>query len=912
MRNCLFVFSCLAGIFVLLPNAGSQVKVENTQTRSRETPGPEINARGIVVGVPKVFDDRTLTLMLEGLNTSLANVNVISQQPLAQAIGTVQGSRTHEQSNALTVQGSPTPGVQSQSTQNTAPNSSGAMVTTTNNQTTTTTPSVTPGVPWNSDMATLPSAYTNLQYSMASSDLLSEQVNLMYQIFNIRMLLDRSLSDRLLWTKDPHNNTALKTRLQAVIGMNITVDPPRDAENAAAVVEVTFYRDGAKTQAATEKDGVSLVAMMPQEHTYNSAALNSKSTAFGGSAVAKVVSIGYTDRRRGQTYYLFRDNDTVSFERQTYPNSGAVTFGWVFRPVLGRKSVAPGLRQMFAVVSIPEDDMPSTSTEPIRMVANVHAYWKKYDQTTLTTAEPGEIRGWDKLLHALTLGITSPFAPGGETDIRGYDVLVPRTSSYLDGLKPHMTDIEWKPVGTQRAVVSLKGWNIFQGTSVLLGDKVYSGPGDGLRLINDQSADLTTDIGSLAAEGSLLGRYWPAQPLEFNPTAKSGLSFTPQWTPPLGGVTKVTLMPQFDRPARPGPRKTCLVARDLAPDKLGMPIISVNGIARPGPYDFPAHAPGDDCLDIVVYVPDPPAQPVAAGAAATATAAPTAGTAPVSTPNPLGGNTAQSSSSLGLVALRFPFRGPALTASARLYDPRTNFTAKNIAGKNEYQQYLVEKIDGPFLRDEIREAKGEWRLIPGGPPLPLLDVCDPSAAPAAASYFCLLTKYDRYAILNLATPAEKTSQIPAAPASPAAVPPATLASPATVLLQYGVGDPVVWESTYEVSLSASSANGGGGAKPKLDDTLDNLTRHVNQFDQIWLTFTGTALDQVGSVVSGPTTLQINPAKDGKSIAVFVLGTLTGVAANNTQIDLTFLDKQSKQIGTAHLIVASAKSGEPKK
>jgi hypothetical protein len=50
------------------------------------------NARGITIGAPKAFEKRTLNLMLERLNAQLANINVVDQKSLSQAIGTAQGS----------------------------------------------------------------------------------------------------------------------------------------------------------------------------------------------------------------------------------------------------------------------------------------------------------------------------------------------------------------------------------------------------------------------------------------------------------------------------------------------------------------------------------------------------------------------------------------------------------------------------------------------------------------------------------------------------------------------------------------------------------------------------------------------------------------------------------------------------
>src|SRR4051812_14203663 len=71
-------------------------------------------ARGITVGAPKAFDNRTLNLMLERLNNQLAGITVVDQKVLAQAIGAIQGSRIQETSRTFTIQGAPTPSLQTE------------------------------------------------------------------------------------------------------------------------------------------------------------------------------------------------------------------------------------------------------------------------------------------------------------------------------------------------------------------------------------------------------------------------------------------------------------------------------------------------------------------------------------------------------------------------------------------------------------------------------------------------------------------------------------------------------------------------------------------------------------------------------------------------------------------------------
>src|SRR5262249_45026937 len=100
------------------------------------------------------------------------------------------------------------------------------------------------------------------QFGSNPSDLLSDQINLTYQVFNLRMLLERSITDRLLLDPNPTSSSGY-TRLQAVIGFDVTLDPPKEAKDSAAIVEVTVTVE----PNANPSPKVSLVALMPQEKT---------------------------------------------------------------------------------------------------------------------------------------------------------------------------------------------------------------------------------------------------------------------------------------------------------------------------------------------------------------------------------------------------------------------------------------------------------------------------------------------------------------------------------------------------------------------------------------------------------------------------------------------------------------------
>ena len=341
-----------------------------------------VPCNGISVGLPKVFDNRTLTLQLEKLKQQLGQQQtqngVIDLKSVAAALNNLQGLSQQETSTALSVTGSPTPATSLTNTLNTGnvDKNGNPLPNTTTTQNKTTTSSVTPTAPAFDSFASLPAGF-NPTFGSSASDLLNDQMNLSYQIVNLQMLLDRALSDRIY----PQSSGG-GTRLQTVLGFNVSLDPPRTANDAVAVVEVTLKSD-------SEGD-ISLVALMPQEKTYNAAALSSKSNAYSGAAMAGAFQVSGGVRKRSQVFYLYKDVDTLSYERMT--PDGSIVFGWMFRPVLGRRSVTPGFKQLFAVLALPRTDCidPAKDTPPkdddcaVKMTPIVRTYWKKYDRNTQT------------------------------------------------------------------------------------------------------------------------------------------------------------------------------------------------------------------------------------------------------------------------------------------------------------------------------------------------------------------------------------------------------------------------------------------------------------------------------------------------------------------------------------------------
>ena len=352
---------------------------------------------------------------------------------------------------------------------------------------------------------------TDVKYGLNAGDLLSDQVNLTYQIFNIQMILDRSISDRL---RDQY------PRLQVLLGFDVTLDPLREAVDSAAIVEVSVRMHGSE-------EPVSVVALMPQEHTYNAAALSTKSSAFGGSAVTQIATVAYSSRRRSQTYYLFRDSDTVAFERglhvprrptQDEANTTCTIdqvpethFGWQFRPVLGRRSVSPGSRQMFAVLALPATDLPTESAAVENLEIRVKTHWRKYDRSTLTTTEANHIPWWTQAGHVLGLGIPSVYPPVSVGGGSCYLLPVPKTARFQKDLSPVVGHVSWSWVGKKQLLVSVSGKNFFNDTRVAVAGKVLDSE-PALRIKSDQAFEIMMDPADLS-DGSIIGRYGSAVPL---------------------------------------------------------------------------------------------------------------------------------------------------------------------------------------------------------------------------------------------------------------------------------------------------------------------------------------------------------------------------------------------------------------
>lgn len=830
---------------------------------------------GISVGAPKSFDNRSLSLMVESLSENLRTMNLIDSKSVAASFGLLQGSQVSEVSRALTVVSRPIPG-QTITDKPSATDPSRREVSTSS-----TVPQRDPAIPWSFDAVANPTGFSP-SYGNSPGDLLNDQVNVMYQIFNLRMLQERALSDRI-HEKEP--------RLQSVLGFNVSLDPPRDAENSAAIVEVIVKM---KTPAAAQPPAagkVSLVAMMPQEKTYNRSALSNRANAFGASAVMRLFTVGYTERRRGQTFYVFRDHDTVAFERMRQASDPSLHFGWQFRPVLGKKAVTPGMRQMFAVVSLPSNDLASAADAELEV--KVITRWVKYYPGKQTTAERSNILWTSELAQFLSANTANTIPPPAEVVVSDYTVPVFTTNTYQKALSPVVQSVDWAFTGEKTMALMVRGKNFYTGTSLVVGDRTFADPATGLLLKSSESLDATGDTTNLAlGEGVLFGRYGSAVPLvpEKLPQDHAIEISSFVVSPAVENLQEV----EIGIGASDGACFRDIVPRSQSGQMLE-PIVRMQGKIVPRPYSY-SWDENDRNLKITVRVPLAGAERVT-----------------------------------GVFDVLYPFRGPAFRASWRIVDnpfrltlldkqddpvlasstgpaagpPQSTSTTTPIASaaaspagdkplaKPQVRSYLIEKLDGTFSVQFFKQGMEEAKKL-------LNSTIASEKAEGQLKLAELKRKSCWFALLRDGTEAVLSTKLPEVcndPASP------------FVRLNGTEASIRLTDALRPTSLILPLRNPYGGieylklpkdapepADPKIDE---KQVETINANDAVWISVKGSGLSGVVSAFAGESQLETKVDDKGKSLEFFLPGKLTTTAAN---LDITYRDATGKYLGRTRVIV----------
>lgn len=411
----------------------------NQPSRSRSEWEDHIEERdrqqnGIRVDEPKVYDDSMLQQMLTAAQAKLSSMQVLDQGSIVQRLGAVTGASQQASSLGLSVQGPSLPQIVTtnkgatqaitESNQNTGGTSSSesesrapAGVTNTNqsqqsagstSNLQTVSGAATQDVQQTRNAANPPAvtapplvtSIPNTGFSVASSDILNEQMQLTYEIANLSLLLDGPLSDRILMGGDAKT---IKPRI--TLGFPVTLTPDRRYKGAVAVVEVEIEKAGDITASGKpqvskkdcedrEKAGdvkkfqeclddpkgqpPTVTALLPREKTYNVASITEKNLSIGGGVITQVIGVSGSWLKSSKTYYLVKDQDTVALTFQPDGEPSAkkkVGFLWQFRPVLGQEYVRSGLKQTFVQLAFPSNwQFPSYGKVTVR------TYWRRYDR----------------------------------------------------------------------------------------------------------------------------------------------------------------------------------------------------------------------------------------------------------------------------------------------------------------------------------------------------------------------------------------------------------------------------------------------------------------------------------------------------------------------------------------------------
>ena len=498
---------------------------------------------GISISPPKVYEERTLRAMLVEAERQLASLRPISGTKFDAAVGALQGGSETSTAFSLSASGLPQPAVETvtKETLDEAGNLRPSEITET-----ATAPAVSPTPPaqsWTGSLA-------GTGFGLSARDLLSEQMALSYQIASLRLALERATSERLnsLLAREPGESGRIYAtpvpRRAVVLGFTVGIDRPR--KNQLAAVNLTLALQGESSRAdlledAKQPPGMALVTVLPTKESYNVAAITESKTSIGAGQVVSVVQLGASFLRGRKTYYIVRDVDTVSTHRNS-SDPNVIEIGWQFRPVLGRKTVDPGPRQVFVVLAIDDNRYDN-----LELKADASLEWvpiKSNGVVGFGRRQPADV-------DLGSLGYWQVF-----TD----EQLAPFPK------KPRLT-----PLSAGRALVSVKGSFLSPETKVLVGDTVIDSS-NGLALSDETGLSFLVPLVDLARAGDayLLNRFLDPTAIRHGHPDHSLMELRDQTcTPPATGgggccYTRVSATDRFKvvahLAANPQPRVEDIVA----------------------------------------------------------------------------------------------------------------------------------------------------------------------------------------------------------------------------------------------------------------------------------------------------------------------------------------------------------------
>jgi hypothetical protein len=566
----------------------------------------DLTGNGISIGHAKAFDSSSLALRLQRLNAGLEALKVVNQN-ITDNLSAVQERTSSETSGTLSLK------VKEPETK-----------------------SVTAGDDKKDGRVDAKSATATQDAKAAiglgAGDALTNQLNLASQIFNLQTLYEGSLSDRMMGNE---------SRLQTVLGFQVSISPPAGYEDCVAIVEIAVRTKevaavaaglavppvpsapaaiavapavaaapapaavaaptvaappavpaapAASAQPRVPPMPVSLVALMPQEKTFNAQSTTSVERSMDGSATVKVLTLGLGGRRASQGAFIRRDPETVAFERTAGEGpqllGQATTFGWEFRPELGRRAVSPGPRQLMAVIALPASDGADQFETVLEI--KTRSYWRHYDRKRQTSAPALSWLPW-RIDHS------------GVFTSQAQELGIPNTAKIQGTLAASVSAVDWADAGGGKAYVKVTGRNFFTGTKVLIGGQTKQEKDGTLTLKSEQVLEFEAPLEAIAKGDALvIGRYGKSVVLESGSARPvHALVIENASIRPMRNAKVLRLTVDIVGQDTNGNQQPFTLA-NLS--KLPDPILFVGNESVPGPYDFSDQASNPDTPPKVLRV----------------------------------------------------------------------------------------------------------------------------------------------------------------------------------------------------------------------------------------------------------------------------------------------------------------------
>lgn len=188
-------------------------------------------------------------------------------------------------------------------------------------------------------------------FGLSALTLLQERMQLAYELLNYQYLFASSLDEQL-------------NRRTILVGFDISVQPDREKRHHLAEVRIKVQGDSTDADRA-----VSVVSMFPQKNTYNTVNFVENLDEVGAGIVLGPISFGGGGSSSSQQGYLIQDTDLLAAQ------FGPDEFGWQFKSTLGREFVEPGIRRVYARLSVPADRF----SENDQLKLTIRSNWKRVD-----------------------------------------------------------------------------------------------------------------------------------------------------------------------------------------------------------------------------------------------------------------------------------------------------------------------------------------------------------------------------------------------------------------------------------------------------------------------------------------------------------------------------------------------------